>query len=240
MTATDTAQALAGPIGDIGGRFMLSGRTYTAGAGYGFSGLDFYFCGRAGVLGDVDASVVVDELGFFEPNGVRTQWEAGRAVMDPTEAAARFIECGYAWGRARLSDDLPAGRLAELTRAVTEATGDDQPALFLGWRDMPWPDEDADRALHAIHLLRELRGGHHVRAVHEVGLDPHTAVVVNGGDGNAEFFGWPEPHPDPVDFRPLWVEAEEQTTAGVAAALAVLTEDEQLELVELARRAVPS
>src|SRR4051794_32804333 len=58
-TGEELATALAVPIGDLGGRFMLSGRTYGTGAGLGFSGLDFYFCGRAGVLGPVDADVVV-------------------------------------------------------------------------------------------------------------------------------------------------------------------------------------
>ena len=80
LSPEDLATALAGPIGDLGGRFMLSGRTYGTGAGLGFSGLDFYFCGRAGVLGPVDADVVTHELGFFEPHNVRTQWESGLAV----------------------------------------------------------------------------------------------------------------------------------------------------------------
>lgn len=235
----DLATALAGPIGDLGGRFMLSGRTYGTGAGLGFSGLDFYFCGRAGVLGPVDADVVTYELGFFEPHNVRTQWEAGLTVMDPHQAARHFLDCGYEWGRARLPEDLPAGRLAELARTVTDPLVD-QPALFTAWNTLPWPDADVDRALHAIHLLRELRGGQHVRAAHTTGLDPHRAVLLQTGEGNAELFGWSAPHPDPSTCRDTWEQAEQLTNEGVVAALSVLDPAEQLELVELARAAVPA
>jgi hypothetical protein len=234
------ATDLAVPIGDLGGRFMLSGRTYARGAELGFSGLDFYFCGRAGVLGAVDAQVVVHELGFFEPTNVRTQWQAGLAVMAPEEAATHFLQCGYDWGRARLPQDLPAGRLAELARAVTDGTGAEQPALFQAWNDVDWPDADVDRALHAIHLLRELRGGQHVLAAHELALDPHQAVLLQTGVGNAELFGWPAPHPDPEPCRATWEQVEAATNAGVVAALAVLDPAAQRELLELARRAVPA
>ena len=239
MAAADTARALAAPMGDVGGRFMLSERTYVTGAGVGFSGLDFYFCGRGGVLGAVDASVLIDEFGFFEPEDARRQWEAGLAVMDPAQAAAKFIDCGYSWGRARLPEDLQAGRLADLSRTVMDSTDDDHPALFSAWSEMPWPEDDRARALHAIHLWRELRGGLHVRAVRRAGLDPHTAVLVNGGVGAAEFFEWQEPHPDPEPHREVWAAAEEETNDAVAAAVSVLDGKDQDELVALALAALP-
>ncbi len=238
--AAELATALAVPIGDLGGRFMLSGRTYATGFELGFSGLDFYFCGRAGVLGPVDASTVIAELGFFEPGNVRAQWESGLGVMAPEQAATHFLACGYDWGRARLPEDLPAGRLAELARTVTDATGDEQPALFRAWNAVEWPDADVDRALHAIHLLRELRGGQHVQAAHRNELDPHQAVLLQTGVGNAELFGWPAPHPDPEPCRPTWDRVELETNAGVVAALAVLDAEQQDELLDLARRAVPA
>ncbi|CAN5408709.1 evbL [soil metagenome] len=240
MSTAQIAAALADPIGDLGGRFMLSGRTYGKGAELGFSGLDFYFCGRGGVLGPVDASVLIHELGFFEPGNVRTQWEAGLDVMSPEAAAEQFMACGYAWGRARLPQDLPAGRLGELALAVVEATAQDQPVLFQAWAEFPWPDDDIDRGMHAIHLLRELRGGQHVRAAHQVGLDPHEAVVFRTGDANADLFGWSAPHPDPSACEVTWQVAEDATNEASAASLSTLDHEEQLELLTLARLAVPS
>ena len=239
MSALDTARQLADPFGDLGGRFMLNGRTYTRGAELGFDGIDFYFCGRAGVLGDVDAEVVVHELGFFEPANVTRAWSAGRQALPPIDAAREFIACGYEWGRARLPETLDAARLASLVRTVTDAAPD-RSALSSAWRRWPWPTDDRDAALHAIHLMRELRGGAHVCAVHDVGLDPHAAVMVRSGAAGAEFFGWSEPHPDPETAREQWQRAEHATDDAVAAALAVLDDAEQAELVELARAAVPT
>jgi len=243
MAATDTAQAIAAPMGDLGGRFMLSARTYATGAEYGFSGLDFYFCGRGGVLGAVDASVVIDELAFFEPGDARRQWEAGLAVMPPAEAAARFIECGYAWGRARLPQSLPAARLADLSQRVMDASaatlGEDRPALFAAWSDRSWPEDERARALHAVHLWRELRGGLHVQALRRVGLDPRTAVMITSGDKGAEFFGWSPPHPDPEPFRELWATAEAHTNDAVALCVGVLDDAEQAELIALTLAAAP-
>ena len=243
MSSSDTAKAVAGPFGDLGGRFMLSGRTYAAGNELGFSGMDFYFAGRGGVLGPVDASVVAYEFGFFPPERVDELWNAGCAVMSPSDAATAFLECGYTWGRIRLPDDLDHARLAELVRTVTDAAGSapvDGPALSTAWNRVDWPDDERDAAMHAIHLMRELRGGAHVAAVHAAALDPHTAVMVNNGAGVAEFFGWPEPHPDPEPARATWQQVEDATTESVAALLDVLDDDEQAELITLARAAVPS
>ncbi len=240
MTTADTARAVAGPFGDLGGRFMLSGRTYGAGNEAGFEGLDFYFAGRAGVLGAVDGSVVVHELGFFEPTRVTELWNSALTVMPPEEASAAFLACGYDWGRARLPEDLDHARLAELVRRVTDAAGDDPSPLSAAWNRVDWPTDDVDAAMHAIHLMRELRGGAHVAAVHAAGMDPHLAVMVNTGQGGAEFFGWEAPHPDPEPARAQWLAVEEATNDAVAALLEVLDEGEQIELIALATAAVPT
>jgi hypothetical protein len=239
MSTDQTARAIADPVNDLGGRFMLDGATYARGAELGFSGMDFYFRGRGGVLGEVDASTVTTEMGFFEPGTVAANWDGARDVMSAEEAAAAFMACGHEWGRTHLDEQLADSPLAELVQRVAEGTSvtleptGGVPALFAAWRDQPWPDDGAARALHAIHLLRELRGGIHVRAVREAGLDPHAAVVVKAGNGTAEFFGWSAPHPDPEPARATWQAAEDVTDEQVAATLAVLDDAEQATLVRL-------
>jgi hypothetical protein len=239
MSSEQTARAIADPVNDLGGRFMLDGATYARGAELGFSGMDFYFRGRAGVLGEVDAATVTAEMGFFEPGTVAANWDSARDVMDAGRAAAAFMGCGHEWGRTHLDEQLADSPLAELVQRIAAGTAQTLeptggvPALFAAWRDQPWPDDGAARALHAIHLLRELRGGIHVRAVREAGLDPHAAVVVKEGDGTAEFFGWTAPHPDPDMARATWQRAEDTTDEQVAATLAVLDEAEQATLVRL-------
>ena len=107
MTANETARRIAGPVNDVGGRFMLDGATYAHGAGLGFTGMDFYFCGRGGVLGPVDAQVVTDEFGFFEPAGVRTNWEAAESATNDGVAAALEV-----------LDEAEQAELVELVRAA--------------------------------------------------------------------------------------------------------------------------
>ncbi len=65
MTPTDLAQTTALPINAIGAQFMLTPETNEIGAGLGFPHpFAFYTAGRGGVLGDVDAEVVVSAFGF--------------------------------------------------------------------------------------------------------------------------------------------------------------------------------
>jgi hypothetical protein len=45
-------------------RFMSDGETYKRGAELGFAGIDFYFAGRGGVLGDVSNDVVASSFVF--------------------------------------------------------------------------------------------------------------------------------------------------------------------------------
>jgi hypothetical protein len=189
------------------------------------------------VLGAVDAQVVIDEFCFFGPDAVRTNWEAGLALLDGTDldldgTVAEFMACGHRWGRDHLPENVPGSELARLTRAVVE-TADGLPHLVRAWADVPWPADDPAMALHAVNLLRELRGGLHAQAVRAEGLDPHAAVMVRGGAGVAAFLGWPEPHPDREAARPAWTAAEEATNAAVAGCLGALDAAQRARLAEL-------
>ena len=114
MTPEETAAAAASATSTLTSRFMLDGETYKKGAELGFEGISFYAAGRGGVLGDVDADVVAAAFFFFNPETVRSAWDASAKVLPRHEAAAAFAECGYEWGRSHFPDDLDAGRLAEL------------------------------------------------------------------------------------------------------------------------------
>lgn len=238
MTTTATARTIAEPVYDVGGRFMLDGATFARGLELGLPGLAFYFCGRGGVLGPVDASVVASEFGVFEPTSLALNWDSGLAVMDPADAAAEFIACGHVWGAANLADDLDAARLAELTFRVADAAGEDAPRLFGAWRAIERPTGPRAAALHGVHLLRELRGGLHVAALSERQVDPHGAVVVRQGESMAALLGWPEPHPDATTVAEGWDAAEAVTNERFAVALDVLDTDEQAELVTLVQAMV--
>ncbi|KAA0235423.1 MAG: hypothetical protein JJLCMIEE_01793 [Acidimicrobiales bacterium] len=237
MTPAEAAEALAAPIGTLGGLFMLDAATYAKGAELGFAGFDFYFAGRGGVMGDVDADVITAVLAMFNPEVVRTQWDAGRRVMDPHAAAEHFVGCGHAWGRAHLPDDVDAGRMAELLATVVAAAPVTAVPLFAAWRSVPTPEDDKAGGLHYVNLLRELRFGLHAIAVAAEGIAPLEAVLVKGGIPNAQLFGWGEPFPDPAPVRDAWERAERRTTALISPALAALDDGERAELVDLVQRA---
>ena len=227
--------AIGRRIGDVGSQFMLDGATYERGAELGFEGLDFYAAGRGGVLGPVPADVVVAAFTFIGPEMVRRGWEAGLRLMDPHAAAAEFIGCGYRWAEAHLPDGIDADRFVTLARTVTDHVEPFGVPLFAAWRAAPWPAGDAARVLHAVHLLRELRGGTHVTAVLAHGVEPHAAVIGRSGAFVAEMLGWPAPHPD-VEAHPLdesLAAAEAATDLQMAHAFAALTDDELAELTEL-------
>ena len=59
MDAIEAAAASGDSINGLGSHFMLDLNTYAYGGELGFEGIDFYLAGRAGVLGEVPAAVVV-------------------------------------------------------------------------------------------------------------------------------------------------------------------------------------
>lgn len=240
-----TAAAVKGSIGNLGGAFMISREAKAFAQETGLAGWTPYFRGRCGVLGEVDADVVAAAAGFFPPDVVRAAWEAGSAIP-AAEAAARYSEMCQGFGARKLGalTDDEATRLAGLIEAVCDHAGVVPAPLFAGWRAMPRPAEPRGRAIQAAHVLRELRGGLHVVAVHTVGLAPLEAVLGNAtglvpiGEGNAEFFGWPRPYPALTDdTRERRARAEELTDALVAPAFGVLDDRERAELADLLHRA---
>jgi hypothetical protein len=232
MDALQAAAATATAVSTVGSHFMLDGNTYKRGAELGFAGLDFYVAGRGGVLGEVDADVVTAAFTFFEPQHIRTQWEAGRAVMTPAEAADAFSSCCDTWAEQNVPDDLDAARLAELAGRVAAAARPACAPVFAGWRALPVPSSPKAAAVHHMNSLRELRLGVHAAAVITEGLTPLEAVSVKSPQ-MAPIFGWPSTAE--VDgLQPRWDHAEERTTAAMAHAYEGLDDAERDELAQLA------
>jgi hypothetical protein len=235
MTALeDSIKALTGPVGDVGGRWLLDAEVLGPGRQAGYpNGYAYYVTGRGGVLGDVDADVVTSAFGFFAPGVVRTMWEKGTPVEGPRAAAARYGAACAEFGRSRLAGFEGSVRLAELAGRVASEVDPAGLALFAGWRAEPRPDDAEGRAFLLMHVLRELRGSVHVVACVASGLSPLHAVLATGGAANAKTFGWAEPYPevDPAAKAPA-----EALTDSILAGLygAVLSAAEAAELVTLA------
>jgi hypothetical protein len=234
MTPEDAAGATAENIVALGGAFMLHRPTLKKGPELGFpKGWPFYFAGRGGALGDVAPDVVAATFVFFSPPFVHQQWLLGRAVMEPSAAAAAYAEACQDWGRLKFDGYGELDRLVELLQRLAAGADVAAAPLFAGWRALPLPDDSAGAAAQLFQVLREFRGAMHQIAVLSTGLTPVEAVIASGGEANAEFNGWPRPYPDREPLVDLHIEAEELTDTLTAPAYEALDDDERDELVAL-------
>jgi hypothetical protein len=213
-TTAQSVHSLASLVGDVGGRWMLHAEVIGDCKTFGYpSRYAYYFAGRGGVLGDVDADVVGSAFAFFEPGLVRKMWTRGVAVEGARPAAARYGAACAEWGRSRLADFAAAGRVAEMIHHVVDTADSAGLALFAGWRAEPRPNDAAGLAYVMTHLLRELRGGVHIAAVVATGISPRDSVLTSHGVSGAQLFGWPEPFPEVSHLAELRAETEDLTDA---------------------------
>ena len=220
------AARVAEPIVSGGGAFMHHPETTARGEAIGLDLGGFYGLGRGGVLGDVDADVVISAFAFFEPGLVRAIWDGACQTMTPAEGAAKYAEACAAWGRDHLAGVDGLDDLATLLDRVSQAASPIGAPLFAGWRAMPLPDDAPGRAMQLLQVLRELRGGLHIVAVLAAGLSPLEALLLDAPD-NAALLGWSEPLPDPEPKRAAHGEAEATTNRLVAPAFAALDDAER-------------
>ncbi len=234
-TTAESVHALAAPAGDVGGRWMLHPEVLGPCRDFGYlNGYSYYVAGRGGVLGDVDADVVGSAFGFMEPLLLRKMWETGVAVEGARAAAARYGAACAQWGRSRLRGFEGAPRLADLIRHVVDSVDSAGLALFAGWRSEQRPTDPEGLAYFETYVLRELRGSAHIAAVVATGIAPLEAMLVWGGEGRAQQFGWTEPFPDVSHLIDLRTRTETLTDEIMTRFFdRALNADESAELLEL-------
>jgi hypothetical protein len=227
MGSTDEDAALAAvratsvPVHDIGTAIYLSPDVMGWAAEWGWSNpFAFYFAGRGGMLGDVGADVVTSAFGWFEPNAVRAMYTEGVGVATPSEAAARMAEAHSKWGRKHYADVEGLDGIVAVTEELVGGLEGSAIPVFVGWRDAERCDSAAGRAAQLMQILREWRGGLHLVSTTAAGLSPLEAILTNEGEGQAKFFGWPEPFPDITAIKAKHDEAEAMTDRLCASTLA--------------------
>jgi len=214
---------IASTVGPLGGTWMMHGETGAHGAGVGLDFFQFYALGRGGVLGNVEPDVVVDAFFFFEPNLVANTWNAAREKMDPSEASQHYSDACAEWGRKRLTEIAGLDDFSKLAERVVQAA-ETRGALFEGWAKMPLPDDAPGRAMLLLNVLREMRGGAHVEAVKQLGVDRQVALATNSPH-MYQLFGWTDTPPE--QDAEACERAEKLTDELVAPAYAVLGDDER-------------
>ncbi|MHB8438737.1 MAG: SCO6745 family protein [Acidimicrobiales bacterium] len=232
MDALDAATRTTDAVSYLPAGFMLDAATYAHGAEIGFDGIDFYFAGRGGALGEVPGSVVAATFVFFEPQHAAQAFERGCKVRPPSEAADEFAGCLARWSEEHLPGDVDYARLAELLGRVIAGSSPAAAPLFAAWAARPEPDAAPAKALHRLNVIRELRGGLHGAAVIAQGLAPLEALSVKT-PFMAALFGWGEPLADTSAFADAHSRAEAATNRAIATGFDSLEPSERDELVEL-------
>lgn len=198
-----------------------------------------YAIGRLGVLGDCPVDNVVAAAYFWEPDLMRSMVADGRAGMSPADGAAIYADICREHGEELLGDFEHNERLGEIMHKVVSEADPHGAPTFVGWRDMPLPDEAGPgRTFQLAQTMRELRFGRHSVAVQAAGMGPLEAILSGpAGEWNAEFFGWARPYPDVSGLADARETIESATDQLHAKDLDVLTDDERADLRELAKAA---
>ncbi|MEZ5264547.1 MAG: hypothetical protein R2755_22830 [Acidimicrobiales bacterium] len=240
LTAAQAIARTAQPILEFARGWMINRDTAARGDELGLlPGRGFWVVGRCGVLGDVDADVVANAIGFMAPADVRRYWEHRPSDRPARELATEYAECAYQWGRGALAgmDEARLRRLDQLGRAVADAALPQLGALFAGWRAMPAPPDAAAAVTLTLHVLRELRGGAHLLAVLGSGMHPAEAALAapppRGGMEWARDLGWSGPYPDEVAAGWKRTQADAQTSVLCVPAFEALSGAERAELADL-------
>lgn len=226
MTTDELLSRACPLINDLGPRYYFVPETVARGEALGLDVFQFYFLGRGGVLGDVDAAVVHSAFGYFNPAVVEAMWGSGREKVSPREAATAHFACAAELGRSRLAG---LAGLPEFCAAAERVVAAAEPAgltLFAAFRQAPLVADPEGRALQLVAVLRELRGSAHLAAVRASGLSDKVAHFLTRPEAMT-LFGWPEGDVPEVDdtHRAAREAAEAMTDRMVAPAFAVLDEE---------------
>lgn len=230
MNASGLSDVTADPIQLVGMSFYFAASTVERAKTLGLNVFQFYGLGRGGVLGDADYDTVFDAFTFFSHPAMGMLWTAPRELADPTQSATAHLEAAYAYADDTLGaiDVEVLGEFANAARAVATAVPAGRHALFDGYVKFPAPANPVHAAYLGAIMLRELRGGVHIDAVHEVVMTPQEAAYLHDpsifklhGYGDDDV---PQVTPE---LEAKKERAEELTSQGIAAYFEVLSEGER-------------
>ena len=210
-------------IGDLGGApWYFDAKTLAAGKEHNLDGFRFYFLGRGGVLGDVEAEVVAERVRLLQPGARRR-----RCGPRPRSAWRRATRPGCTCRAATSSRRDHFGAVDGLD-AVLRRRREGQrrhqpgrPGAVRRHRQRAAPRRPPARALHLTAVLREARGSAHLLAIVASGLPPRIAHAIKRPTEGKEF-GWDDTPEPTADDRARWQQAEELTDRLLGPAFDVL------------------
>lgn len=233
MTDDELLAAACPIIGSAGSSFYFTPETIARGESVGLDRGAFYFLGRGGVLGDVDAAVVSAAFGFFNPAVVARVWNGATQKMSPRAAGSLFMECCAEHGRRRLAGVAGLEAFNAACEKVLAAADGDSLPLFAAVNAEPRVDDAPGRAMQLVAVLREFRGSAHLLALRAVAVTSRDAHLAHRPD-MARSFGWAEgqtPELDATELHTRLEAAERLTDDLVRPAFAALDQQERAAFV---------
>lgn len=221
MTADELVKSACPKIGSLGAAFYFIPETVARGKEQGLDGFRFYFLGRGGVLGDVEAKVIQSAFGYFHPALVDKIWTSAKERMAPRLAARLYLDCAADLGRRKFADIAGLDAFCAAAEKVVAAADPGAYALFAGISAEPLPEDLPARAMQLVAVLREYRGSAHLAAVMASGLTPAVAHAIKRPN-DVGTFGYTEPPAVTDADRAKLDAAEALTDAMVHDAYAVL------------------
>jgi helix-turn-helix protein len=174
--------------------------------------LVLYGAGRAGVMGDVTAAQACSAFAFFDPGLVQKMWSSMEPEVKPSAVAQVFAAALATAARERW-DEAAAAEVAGIGRKVADSINAIGMPLFVGWRDVPVPDDPIGAATMTVMTLRELRGDIHIQSVSASGVAPLQADFFTRGEQGVQMHGWQPPYPDVAHHADAMAAAQASTSA---------------------------
>ncbi len=157
MTPDELVDAVCTPIHDIAWAFFFAPETAPIAQRHDLDPITFYFIGRGGVLGDVEASVVAAVFGVLQPDPDPGHVGRGSSQAAPRDAGRAYFEAAAQYGRLKLAGIDGLDRFCAAADTVMAAADPTGLALYVAVAAEPLVDDPAGRALQQLHVLRELR-----------------------------------------------------------------------------------
>ncbi len=230
VNTTELETTVAGPIQLIGMSYYFDPSTAAHGKQHGLNVFEFYGIGRAGVLGDVEVADVVDAFWFFHENAINGLYGSAREKIDVATGAQEHINAAYAYAD-RAFANVPEATLRGFSDAafkIIDAVPQGLYPLVDGYRGFERPSTAAHGAKLGSILLRELRGGVHIGATREFGINANEACFVSN-ETIFKLHGYSDDDaPERTEDLVTRMEhAEERTTQVMASYLEVLSDAER-------------
>lgn len=230
MDADELAEITSKELSRVGAAFYFDLLTAVRGEEFGLNSIEFYALGRGGVLGDVEGAVVDEAFTFFDSTMIRSLWDAGRVKVGPEVAAEAYLQSAFDYADRTFGaiDTSLLGRFARAARTVAVGVTPGRCALFDGYLRFAPPASPVHAAIFGAILMRELRGGLHIDAVHDVGLRPVDACYMSSSKIFA-LHGYNEADVPvvTVELEQKRIDAEQLTSAWMSRCLEVLSEPER-------------